>query len=195
MSLRLNKAVGYALTDLVPDDPRINQESSLLNWTQFEEEDEDFVAPDFEGYIAWLQEAADAGTGGFGTRIEATLLGNLITKETGIVRLTDAMVHQSESGPDILVLIPPVYLHSWCRSDDTIDYIESRRLPGRGLDSELVPLQTGIGAYSSRFMDADGTDLSDTAAEFVQLAEAGLPAEDLDSIARTIQPLQWSDER
>lgn len=40
MSLRLHKAIGYALTDLVPDDPRINPDSPLLNWSQLEEDDE-----------------------------------------------------------------------------------------------------------------------------------------------------------
>lgn len=197
MSLRLNKAIGYALTDLVPDDPRINHESPLLNWTRFEEEDENFVAPSFEAYIARLQEAAEAGTAGFGPRVEASLLGNMLSKGDGTARLTDSVIHQPESGPNILVLIPPIYLylHSWHRTDDSIDYVETRLLPGQGRDNQLTHLKVGLGVYSSRFMDIDGTELSSAAEEFLQMAEAGMPEEELDSIARTIRPLQWSDDR
>lgn len=208
MSLRLNKAIGYALTNLVPSDPRINQESPLLNWPRLEEESENFVVPNFEGYIAWLKEAASASiaaavrlrsqpASGFGTNIEATLLQIMIDKARGTASLTDAVIYQRESGPDILLLIPPVYIHSWLRRDDSIDYAEARLQPGGGLDNKLVPMDVGFGAYSTRFMDVDGTDLPSTAAEFVQLAEAGMPADELDRIARDIRPLDWkfNDDR
>ncbi|QOD05951.1 hypothetical protein [Pseudarthrobacter sp. BIM B-2242] len=207
MSLRLNKAIGYALPDLVPNDPRINQESPLLNWPRLEEENENFVTPSFEGYIAWLKEAAAAGASairsrsqpasGFGTNIEATLLQIMIDKARGTARLTDAVIYQRESGPDILLLIPPVYIHSWLRRDDSIDYAEARLQPGGGLDNKLVRTDVGFGAYSTRFMDDDGTDLSSTAAEFVQFAEAGMPSDELDRIARDIRPLDWkfNDDR
>ncbi|QHK21218.1 hypothetical protein GU243_17585 [Pseudarthrobacter psychrotolerans] len=62
----------HALTDLVPADPRINQESRLLLWPRLEEEDGNFVVPDLDGYLAWLDEKAAAGEGGFGTRTEAS---------------------------------------------------------------------------------------------------------------------------
>lgn len=119
----------------------------------------------------------------------------MLAKGAGRTRLTDAVVHQPESGPDILVLIPPIYLGSWHRGDDPIDYVESRSLPDRGLDNELTPLKVGLGAYSSRFMDVDGTDLSPEAERFLQLAGMGMPEEELDTLARAIQPLQWNDER
>jgi hypothetical protein len=191
MSLRLNKAIGYALTDLVPDDPRINHASPLLNWPQLEEENDDFVTPNFEGYIAWLKEAADAGTGGFGTNMEATLLQIMIDKARGTAKLTDAVVHQQESGPDVLLLIPPIYINTWLRRDDSIDYAEARLQPGKGLDNKLTPVDVGFGAYSSSFMDVDGTDHSATAAFFKQVAEAGMPTDELDRIAQDIRPMDW----
>jgi hypothetical protein len=195
MSLRLNNAIGYALTDLVPNDPRVNHDSVLLSWPQMEEEDEDFVAPNFEDYAAWLQQAAADGTGGFGTRIEATLLGNVVAKSPGRPRLTDAVIYQQESDAEVLLLIPPIYVQAWSRRDDSIDYAQARLLPDRGLGNKLVHFKVGLGVYSSRFMHLDGTDLSDAAAEFMQLADAGMPTDELDNIAPTIRPLQWSDER
>lgn len=191
MSLRLNKAIGYALTDLVTDDPRINYESPLLDWPRLEEEDPDFDAPNFEGYIAWLKESAAAGTGGFGTNMEATLLQIMVDKERGTAKLTDAVIHQQESCPEVLLLIPPIYIHSWLRRDDSIDHAEARLQPGNGLDNKLTRVDVGFGAYSNRFMDIDGTDHSGTAAYFVQMAEGGMPADELDPIARDIRPMDW----
>lgn len=197
MSLRLNKAIGYALTDLVPNDPRINQESALLNWPQLEEEDDTFVAPNFDDYAAWLHRAAADGTGGFGTRMEATLLEKVVAKAAGNPRLTDAVIHQQESNPEVLLLIPPIYVQSWARSDDSIDYAEARLQPGKGLDNKLTRVDAGFGAYSSSFMDIDGTDHSATAAYFKRAAEAGMPTDELDRIARGIRTMDWrfDDER
>ncbi|MET1154516.1 hypothetical protein [Arthrobacter sp.] len=138
MSLCLNKALGYALTNLVDSDPRINQDSPLLFWSRFEEDDEDFVVPTLESYAFWLEEKAAAVEGGFGTRSEAKLLRNARALRLHRMELTDAVVHQDESGPETLVLIPPVSLHNWCRADDPIDFIEASLLEDGGRDNSLI---------------------------------------------------------
>ena len=189
MSLRLNKALGYALTDLVDNDPRINQDSPLLFWSRFEDEDENFVVPTLDGYAAWLEEKAAAGDGGFGTRTEASLLRRARGLRLHRLELTDAVVHRDESGPETLVLIPPISLHNWCRGDDPIDYIEASLLHDGGRDNSLVALQRGIGGYADRFMDIDGTELNAAAARFVLLAREGMPEDELDSTASWIRRL------
>ena len=195
MALRLNKALGYALTDLVENDPRINPDSPLLFWSRFEEEDEDFVVPTLDGYAAWLEEKAAAGEGGFGTRTEAKLLRRARSLRLHRMELTDAVVHRDESGPETLVLIPPVSLHRWCRDDDSIDYIEASLLPDGGRDDSLVVLQRGIGGYAGRFMNVDGTELNEHAERFSFLAGLGMPEDELDSMASQIKPADRTDGR
>ncbi|HEX9225643.1 MAG TPA: hypothetical protein VF885_03165, partial [Arthrobacter sp.] len=195
MPLRLNKAIGYALTDLVENDPRINQDSPLLFWYRFEEDDEDFVVPTLESYAAWLETKAAAGEGGFGTRTEASLLRNARGLPLHRLELTDAVIHRDESGPETLVLICPVSLHRWCRDDDSIDYIEASLLPDGGRDSSLVVLQRGLGAHAGRFMDVDGTELNEHAERFIYFAGQGLPEDEMDSIASRIKPLDRTDDR
>ncbi|HEX9225348.1 MAG TPA: hypothetical protein VF885_01675 [Arthrobacter sp.] len=195
MSLRLNKALGYALTDLVENDPRINQNSPLLFWSRFEDEDEDFVVPTLESYTSWLETNAAAGQGGFGTRTEASLLRNARGRRLHHLELANAVVHRDESGPETLVLIPPVYLHRWCRDDDDIDYIEASLLHDAGRDNSLVVLPRGIGAHASRFMDRDGTELDANAEKFIFFAGQGMPEEELDNIASRIKPLDRTDDR
>lgn len=195
MALRLNKALGYALTDLVDNDPRINPDSPLLFWSRFEEEDEDFVVPTLDSYAAWLEQKAAAGDGGFGTRTEAKLLQSERSRRLHHLELTDAVVHQTETGPETLVLIPPVSLHRWCRNDDSIDYIEASLLPDGGRDNSLVRLQQGISVYAGRFMDIDGTELNEHARHFVYFAGQGMPEEEMDNVASRIKPLAPTDDR
>jgi hypothetical protein len=193
MSLRLNKALGYALTDLVDNDPRINQDSPLLFWSRFEEEDDDFVVPSLDSYAAWLEEMAASGDGGFGTRTEASLLRDASSRRLHHLELTDAVVHRDESGPEVLVLIPPVYLHRWCRDDDDFDYVEASLMPDAGQANSLVALQCGIGAYAGRFMDVDGTELNEQARHFSFFAGQGMPEGELNNIASRIKPMDRTD--
>lgn len=133
----------HALTNLVPADPRINQESPLLFWPRFEEEEEEenFVVPDLDGYLAWLDETAAAGEGGFGTRTEASLVRNARGKRLHHLSLIHTVIHQEEARPDTLVLIPPAHFHRWFRSDDTIEaFLAQRRRP------QLIP-----GASAGRY--------------------------------------------
>jgi hypothetical protein len=196
MALRLNKALGYALTDLVDNDPRINQDSPLLFWSRFEDEDEDFEVPTLDSYTAWLEEKAASGEGGFDVRSEVALLRDARRLRLHRLELTDAVVHQTESGPETLVLIPPVCLHNWCRGDDPIDYIEASLLPGDAeLDNSLVALERGPGGYAGRFMDVDGTELNEHARHFAYFAGHGMPEEELDNIASRIKPMDRTDDR
>lgn len=195
MSLRLHKVLGYALTDLTGNDPRINPDSPLLFWPRFEEEDENFVVPDLDSYAAWLEESAAAGRGSFGARTEAKLLRSSRHLRLHRLELINAVVHRDESDPEILVLVPPASMHRWCRNDDPIDYVEASLLPDGGRDNSLVPLNRGIGGYSERFMDLDGTELDPGAARFDYLARLGMPDEELDNLAARIKPLDPADDR
>lgn len=195
MTLRLNKALGYALTDLVDNDPRINQGSPLLFWSRFEEEDETFEVPTLDTYAAWLEAKAAAGEGGFGTRTEAKLLQSERSRRLHHLELTDAVIHRTESGPEVLLLIPPVSLHRWCRDDDSIDYIEASLRPDGGRDSTLVRLQRGIGAHEGRFMDVDGTELNEHAQRFAYFAGQAMPKEELENIASRIEPADPASDR
>jgi hypothetical protein len=195
MALRLNKALGYALTDLVDNDPRVNQDSPLLFWSRLEDEDEHFEVPTLDGYATWLEARAAAGEGGFGTRTEAKLLRSERSRRLHHLELTDAVVHQTESGPETLLLIPPVSLHRWCREDDSIDYIEASLLPDGGRDNTLVKLQRGIGTHEGRFMDVDGTELNKDAQQFAYFSGLDMPEDELDNIAARIKPLAPADDR
>lgn len=195
MALRLNKALGYALTDLVDNDPRINQDSPLLFWSRLEEEVEDFEAPTLDSYAGWLEAQAAVGNGGFGTRTEAMLLRSERSRRLHHLEVTDAVVHEAETGPEVLLLIPPVSLHRWCRADDSIDYVEASLLPDGGRDNSLVALQRGVGSWSEWYMDADGTELNQDAQRFAYFAGLGMPDEELDDIASRIKPLDPADDR
>ncbi|WP_422759127.1 hypothetical protein [Paenarthrobacter sp. C1] len=167
----------------------------MLFWSRFEEEDEDFVVPTMDSYATWLEEKAAAGEGGFGTRTDAKLLRKSRELRLHRLELTHAVVHQCESAPETLVVIPPVSLHRWRRTDDSIDYVEASLLPDGGRGNSLVRLQQGISGYADRFMDVDGTELNEEAQRFAFLDSQGMPEDELDAIARRIKPLAAADDR
>ena len=204
MSVNIHKVLGYALTGITwaadpqrpgrqrISDPRINTESPLLFWTDLEETDEDFSIPDATGYTSWLEARQ-----GPGDRLEARIIKNSLEKQLLSSPLTQTVVHDAESRfADTLVLIPPAMLHRWYRAGDSIDWWEDSLRPAEERQvSRLDFLPTGPSPYSDRFMDSDGTELNEEAAQLMWLAGEGMPEEELDEIANRIRPAARTKDR
>ena len=207
MPPRLHKVIGYALTDLntTPnpdyqgllsiDDPRINPASPLLSWDDDDDDDDDDdepQAPSLTGYAAWLKDECSQPDHPlrFLARMESRLVLSSLERRQHHFDIGHTVVHRPETGlPGALVLIPPAWLHQFYRSDDAMDMAEWRLRPKPGdLSPTLAVLSAGVGINSTRFMDKDGTLLSEAAAEFVFYAGEGMPEDELDRIAREIRP-------
>lgn len=151
MGIRIHKVLGYALTDVVPTDPRINWNSPLLDLVG--------VSPTFGDYVRHLEasgpfeepELEDIGM----------IAGEL--ERLSPYRLGQCVVHSFDYGmPNVMVLVAPSYSSTWIRVDDVMDYIEAH-LGDDGPSTEPTLHEVpGIDPYDGRWMDkATGLELND----------------------------------
>ena len=112
MGIRINKMLGYALTDvkhhdLEMTDTRINLDSWVFN---------DYIEHptwnDFEDYVRTAE-----------TDEIAKMI--ICSERNPVDELSYCVVHDAESGHgNVLCIIPPSNFHNWHRYDDIIDYEE-----------------------------------------------------------------------
>lgn len=142
MGIRINKVLGYGLTDVANKDyritdPRINADSFLLGET-----------PPIEDYIAYVERTTDKDD--FNVQLEVAML----KEHTG----RDADSHglctwQSEYGlPNVLVL-RPFGFDCWYRHDDPIDY-EEEAIRGTTMEYRVQHTLGGIHGFAGFYMDA-----------------------------------------
>jgi hypothetical protein len=149
MGTRIRKVLGYALTDVVPADTRINWDAPLLDLVG--------CSPTFGDYVRHLE-----ASGPFEDP-ELEDLG-MISGELERVRpyrLGQCVVHSFDYGmPNVMVLVPPSYSSTWIRDDDVMDYIEAHLGDGPSTDPTLHDVP-GIDPYDGRWMDkATGLELN-----------------------------------
>jgi hypothetical protein len=183
MSSNIRKVLGYGLTDLVDNDPRINWESPLLDFT---------AAPkftEFAGHLAtvkgrefsWLDPADSVHRFG----------------QTHPLRgLDDCVVYNAETGSDkALVLVPPSQANDWMRLDDTFDYIEAHFGDEPNMDPVVRELRMGIAPFDGLWMDKQtGVELQKVSL-FRRLLQSGnATPEQLLAAARKISPVPDFDE-
>lgn len=138
----IRKVLGYALTDLVENDPRINWESPLLS--------ESMATPSFEDFATHLEAINATGSSGFdtyGIRQHAK-------KRPGYA-LDRCVVHASDGSPglpEVLVIVPPSLANEWIRSDDIFDYTEAVA-PEEPAYAPTVIYPRGIHPFDGEWMD------------------------------------------
>jgi hypothetical protein len=141
MSLRIRKVLGYALTDVVPSDPRINWDSPLLDqltlslgdFVRHLEADGPFEDPELED--------VDMVRAGIGDQIP--------------YRLGSCVVHSFDYGlPNVMALIPPSYSSTWIQDDNLFDYVEAHLGGEPNTESALFDVP-GIDPFDGRWMDKE----------------------------------------
>lgn len=148
MSLRIRKVLGYALTDVVPSDARINWDSPLLD-PEMALTSADFVrhletAGPFED--ADLEEV-DMVRAGIGYQLP--------------YRLGACIVHSFDYGlPNVMAFVPPSYSSTWIQDDNLFDYVEAHLGDGPDTAPALHDVP-GIDPFDGRWMDkATGLELN-----------------------------------
>lgn len=148
MSLRIRKVLGYALTDVVPSDPRINWDSRLLH-------------PDgaltFGDYVRHLE-----ASGPFeDADLEYLDMVRAELERVRGYRLGECAVHSFDYGlPSVMVVVPPSYSGTWIQDDNIFDYVEAHLGDGPSLEPTLHDVP-GIDPYDGRWMDkATGHELN-----------------------------------
>ncbi|ACL42313.1 hypothetical protein Achl_4362 (plasmid) [Pseudarthrobacter chlorophenolicus A6] len=149
MSLRIRKVLGYALTDVVPADQRINWDSPLLDLVG--------VKPTFGDFMHHLEAAGP---------FEDPELEDVDMVRAGIgnqlsYRLGSCVVHSFDYGlPSVMALVPPSYASTWIQDDNIFDYVEAH-LGGEADTSPALHDVPGIDPYDGRWMDkATGLELN-----------------------------------
>lgn len=139
MGIRVKKMLGYGLTNVKPDDPRIN-------WVGL-----DMMHDlDVKDYLEWL----NAGNGIDNS--ERHLLGHSLSHNEKI-NLYGCVVHDSEYGLSNVLCLRPTWLTDWYRSDDAIDWVEETYLKApRNENGEawVRTLRVSPYPFSGAYMDS-----------------------------------------
>lgn len=148
MSFRIRKVLGYALTDVVPSDPRINWDSPLLDL------ESSLTFGDFVDHLEANGPFTDADLEDIGMLRAGT------TRQTSY-RLGSCVTHSFDYGlPNVMVLVPPSYSSTWIQEDNIFDYVEAHIGEGPSTDPTLHDVP-GIDPYDGRWMDkATGLELN-----------------------------------
>ncbi|MCU6481292.1 hypothetical protein [Arthrobacter sp. A2-55] len=182
MGTRIRKAIGYALTDLEENDPRINWASPLLDFELFDGTSPDGEPMTFDGLADYIARNNPGSPIPGLLRVEA--------KIRPYTPLNDCVIHDTEGGdPAVLVVVPPSYLGSWTHSDDDIDYIEAHFGEGPDTDPVVTPVPGGFYPFNGVFMDRQtGLDLiAGRTMGFRHGIRDGVSPEELDGLARNIR--------
>lgn len=183
MSSAIKKVLGYGLTDLVDDDPRINWDSPLLDFT---------AAPTFMDFADHLDTVKGREVSWLDPAEAVRALGQAHPRRG----LDDCVVYNAETGSaEVLVVVPPSQAGDWMRSDDPFDYIEAHFPDEPDLDPVVRELRMGIAPFDGLWMDKwTGIELRKTE-RFRRLLEYGSASpEGLLAAARFISPVPDFDE-
>lgn len=141
MSLRIRKVLGYALTDVVPSDPRINWNSPLLDLMG--------VTPTFGDFVRHLEAAGPFED----PELEYVDMVQAGIGERTAYRLGSCVVHSFDYGlPNVMVLVPPSYASTWIQDDNIFDYVEAH-LGGEADTEPALYDVPGIDPFDGRWMD------------------------------------------
>ena len=183
MSSMIRKVLGYGLTDVQANDPRINWDSPLLDFT---------AAPTFTDFADHLAAVKDREFNWLDPADTVRALGQAHPSRG----LDDCVAYNTETGSaEVLVLVPPSQADDWLRSDDTFDYIEAHFGDEPSLDPVVRELRVGIAPFAGLWMaTAPGAELQ-KACLFRRLLQSGhATPEQLLAAARKISPVPDFDE-
>lgn len=148
MGIRIHKMIGYGLTDLVEDDPRINWDSPLL---QFDlhggEEDMRKYVEFLDARAAVLKEKGDLEH--YGWSSESSWVKNKFMDAPRQFDLSRAFTWgTSDYGMENVFCVRQYSYDDWYRYDDTIDYLECEPY-----QDSVRKLPYGLFPYSDSYMD------------------------------------------
>jgi hypothetical protein len=178
MSSTIKKVLGYGLTDIQANDPRINWASPLLDFT---------AAPTFTDFADHLAAVKGREFDWLDPADCVRRLGQAHPRRS----LDDCVVYAAETGSDeVLVLVPPSQADDWLRSDDTFDYIEAHFGDEPNLDPVVRELRMGIAPFDGLWMDREtGVELQKVSL-FRRLLQSGdATPERLLAAAQKISPV------
>lgn len=152
MSIRINKVLGYGLTDVKTDSGVITDERFNLDSAYFDDEDDEkYETEDYleelsvEKYLAFLQQKIDRENKHFS--MDYVMLKNALrNKETFTIR--NSFIHDIEGGDENVFCIVPVNLQNkWVRVDDALDYYEYMSHSDRNTQPNVTLLEGVSGIY------------------------------------------------
>lgn len=183
MSSNIRKVLGYGLTDVQANDPRINWQSPLLDFT---------AAPTFTDFADHL----DAVKGREFRWLDPADCVRRIGEAHPGRGLDDCVVYDAEHGSDeVLVLVPPSQAGDWMRLDDTFDYIEAHFGDEPDLDPVVRELRVGIAPFDGLWMDSQtGVELQKVSLFRRLLQSSDTTPERLLAAARKISHVPDFDE-
>lgn len=144
MGIRIRKMLGYALTDVVEGDTRVNWKSPLLTY------EPELTLEVFLGWKILLR--SESPPEDLAAAVK-TLSEGWIYKSAER-ELAACVQHDSEYGLPNVLLVRPVEWKDWYRYDDTIDYVEAD-----DCEPHVKLLTSGIYPYNNRWMDARTSEL------------------------------------
>ncbi|HEX9226506.1 MAG TPA: hypothetical protein VF885_07585, partial [Arthrobacter sp.] len=171
------------ITDVQANDPRINWESPLLDFT---------AAPTFTDFADHLDTVKGREVSWLDPADTVRRLGQAHPSRG----LDDCVAYNAETGSDkVLVLVPPSQAADWMRSDDTFDYIEAHFGDEPNTNPVVRELRMGIAPFDGLWMDKwTGIELRKTE-RFRRLLQSGVASpEELLTAARFIAPVPDFDE-
>lgn len=144
MGIRINKALGYGLTNVANKDheitdPRINADSFLLSGE----------VPPIEDYIAFVERTAGKDEGHFEALLEARMLQEYTGRDADSQGLC---IWRCEYGLPEVLLLRPFGFTGWYRHDDPIDY-EEAALRGATMECQVERTIGGIYPWNGLHMD------------------------------------------
>jgi|ERR1035437_3399769 hypothetical protein len=149
MGIRIHKFLGYGLTDLAHEgtkltDPRVNLASPALS----------YELPAIREYAKWLREENLAnGTKG---DLDTWFIREQAKKKKKL-NLDGCFVYSPEFGLANVLAIRPVCMHTWSRSDDSIDYAQetylSDELTGDVTRDRAEEIHHGLYPWNGSYMD------------------------------------------
>ncbi len=140
MGIRVHKMCGYALTDVVEDDPRINWESRVFKYDMEGE-------AALESYLRFVQ-------GKEGVSLDGMMVRERRKNGKKLPEVQQAFEWGTgDGGLESVLCIRPVMSEDWYRHDDTIDWLEET-YGGRNQEDRVELLPHGIFPYSGTYMDS-----------------------------------------
>lgn len=167
MGIRINKKLGYGLTDVQHDngritDPRINVSSRLL----VPHED---VARDYLAHLAERRTTEGEKSGAAAGEPSNEWIDVCMEYEAVSLsleregHLKPPVTWESEAGWQEMLLVQPLGFPGWSHHDDPIDYLEETELY-EPVTPRVVPAPRGIHPFEGLYVDSrDGRRLDSTA--------------------------------
>lgn len=152
MGIRVNKVLGYGITDLATENGRIVDERFNLNSVYFDEANDKADAEEYEDSLTVEAYMSFLHSKSVNNVMPSFSMDRVMLKE-GIKRnqsysVRDSFVFDCEGGsPEVFCLVPVHLQNKWRRVDDPIDYFELLSQGLTGAEPNVTMLDDRSGVY------------------------------------------------